>query len=315
MARSQLDTEQLDHNLIEGHVDTDTPYSGGPTGGDTITRNSANTAWQVRRDTITNVDPSASDDSTQGYVIGSRWINTGTNDEFVCVSAVAAAAVWVQTSPSGGAPHNIISATHGNTAAPAHTTETLSDVLAYNGSNWTARRNTSDAVVDPAVSNDNTQGYAVGSWWLNTTEDALWICADAATGAAVWYALTNTAIRALSKTTQYGFSDNSNPYVEVNSTTWTTVGHFQFFGTTVFTPTVWEVTGSRNGVSGNAEARLVDINTSLIVASISWSTDTIAIHTTNTVTNLPVAPSVFAVQIRKDAGNAKSARLHHTIFE
>jgi hypothetical protein len=42
------------------------------------------------------------------------------------------------------------------------------------------------ATSDPTISNDNTQGYSVGSFWFNTTTNKAFICADAATGAAVW---------------------------------------------------------------------------------------------------------------------------------
>jgi len=41
----------------------------------------------------------------------------------------------------------------------------------------------------PASANDNTQGYDVGSLWLNTTSNTAYICKDATTGAAVWLSL------------------------------------------------------------------------------------------------------------------------------
>jgi hypothetical protein len=41
---------------------------------------------------------------------------------------------------------------------------------------------------DPGVANDNTQGYAVGSGWFNSTTGVLFSCRDASTGAAVWVA-------------------------------------------------------------------------------------------------------------------------------
>lgn len=49
------------------------------------------------------------------------------------------------------------------------------------------------AAVNPTVSNDNTQGYLVGSEWLNTTGGTAWICLGNATGAAIWKELTNIA--------------------------------------------------------------------------------------------------------------------------
>lgn len=39
---------------------------------------------------------------------------------------------------------------------------------------------------DPAVTNDNTQGYDIGSSWLNTITDISWVCQDASTDAAIW---------------------------------------------------------------------------------------------------------------------------------
>lgn len=49
-------------------------------------------------------------------------------------------------------------------------------------------RNNFAASVDPAVGNDNTQDYAPGSLWLNTTAspNRAWVCVSASSGAAVW---------------------------------------------------------------------------------------------------------------------------------
>jgi len=42
------------------------------------------------------------------------------------------------------------------------------------------------ATTNPTVNSDQTQGYSVGSTWFNTTTNVVYVCADAATGAAVW---------------------------------------------------------------------------------------------------------------------------------
>lgn len=52
--------------------------------------------------TVTTVSPTAAADLTQGYQVGSRWINTTTGLEFVCTDATAAAAVWAETTAGGG---------------------------------------------------------------------------------------------------------------------------------------------------------------------------------------------------------------------
>ena len=42
------------------------------------------------------------------------------------------------------------------------------------------------ATTDPTAANDNTQDYAVGSFWVNTTNGRVWICQNAGTGVAAW---------------------------------------------------------------------------------------------------------------------------------
>lgn len=47
-------------------------------------------------------------------------------------------------------------------------------------------KNNFAATTAPGVGNDSTQGYAVGSRWINTTGDETYVCMDASSGAAVW---------------------------------------------------------------------------------------------------------------------------------
>ena len=42
------------------------------------------------------------------------------------------------------------------------------------------------ATTAPTASNDNTQGYSRGSYWINTVTNAVYVCTSAATGAALW---------------------------------------------------------------------------------------------------------------------------------
>ena len=51
----------------------------------------------------------------------------------------------------------------------------------------TQARNNLAASADPGATNDNTQDFAPGSLWMNTTNNRLWSCQSAGTGAAVWY--------------------------------------------------------------------------------------------------------------------------------
>lgn len=42
-------------------------------------------------------NPAVSDDSTEGYAVGSRWINTATDKEYICLDSSSGAAVWEET--------------------------------------------------------------------------------------------------------------------------------------------------------------------------------------------------------------------------
>jgi len=92
------------------------------------------------------IGPVVGDDQTQGYAIGSQWINTVTDEKFTCFDAGTGAAVWLESGGGGG---------HVDT-------------------------------VDPTVSDDGTLGFNAGDFWLNTATGDVFQCLSNATGAAVW---------------------------------------------------------------------------------------------------------------------------------
>ena len=95
------------------------------------------------------VAPTVNDDSSAGYSVGSWWIDTTADRAYVCVDASVGAAVWI--SVADGAPK-------GNYLA----------------------------VGAPAVGNDNTEGYARGSLWIDNFNKQTYVATDVGTGAAVW---------------------------------------------------------------------------------------------------------------------------------
>lgn len=84
------------------------------------------------------------------------------------------------TDAAAGAP-NIIFGRQGQTATVAQS----SGAVAAGAAAGVVLNNFA-ATAAPTAANDNTQGYAVGSRWVDTTGDESYICVDAATGAAVW---------------------------------------------------------------------------------------------------------------------------------
>jgi hypothetical protein len=71
-------------------------------------------------------DPTASENFAGGYVIFDRWLNTSTQEEYLCV----ADGVWKNTT-SGGT---------GGTFNPVITSPTRNDILQYIAPNWVNKR-------------------------------------------------------------------------------------------------------------------------------------------------------------------------------
>jgi hypothetical protein len=75
------------------------------------------------------------------------------------------------------------------------------------------------AVVPPAVTDDSTAGYAVGSYWIDTATDISYVCLDASVGAAVWYVTSSSGFAGRSVTLIWGAGFNiSGRYAQVNGT-------------------------------------------------------------------------------------------------
>lgn len=75
-----------------------------PTANDLLMYNGA--LWVPQKNNVTAAAPTAADDSTQGYIVGSRWFDTSASpaNEYVCVANTAAAAVWRQTTQALAIP-------------------------------------------------------------------------------------------------------------------------------------------------------------------------------------------------------------------
>lgn len=66
----------------------------------------------VKNNLGATIAPTATDDASAGYAVGSRWINTLANEEHVCVNNTNSAAIWVETTAgaSGGEANTASSA-------------------------------------------------------------------------------------------------------------------------------------------------------------------------------------------------------------
>lgn len=69
------------------------------------------------------------------------------------------------------------------------------------------KRNKLDATSAPTVNNDTDEGYEVGSYWFDVTNDKSYACLDITDGAAVWIEITS-----LGTTTFLGLTDTPGSY-------------------------------------------------------------------------------------------------------
>jgi hypothetical protein len=137
---------------------------GTPSNGDSLVYDDVSKVWRFEGISggITNrsaaVDPSATDDSSSGFVLGSVWYNTVTQTSWVCVSPSGGNAKWLQT----GAKNNL------------------------------------SAVVDPVVTDDAGLGYSRGSLWINTAASRFFVASATNLGAAIWVKSGNVVSNASS---------------------------------------------------------------------------------------------------------------------
>jgi len=101
--------------------------------------------------------PTVGDDSTQDYAVGSRWINTTTGDEFVCVDASVGAASWILTTTASGDTSNYFEAydNAGGTTIPGVLTDIPLDTQRIVGSDY------SHTAGQPTITINTTATYLV----------------------------------------------------------------------------------------------------------------------------------------------------------
>jgi hypothetical protein len=86
------------HLMHRGLIPTD-QLGTGTASGATLLR--GNQTWRLDNIAATAA-PAVTDDSGDGYSIGSRWLDITNDREWVCTDASVGAAVWIETTGGGG---------------------------------------------------------------------------------------------------------------------------------------------------------------------------------------------------------------------
>jgi hypothetical protein len=156
--------------------------------------------------------PTANDDRNQRHIQGSRWINTTTGDEYVCVSNEPTAAVWKNTTSGGGSGIVVmtVAPTINDDSGDGYTigqlwVNTVTDIVymvtdvTVGAAIWkdlsSSPASMPPAVVTttaPTINDDSGDGYAIGQMWINTVTDIVYTATDVTVGAAVWKDLSSS---------------------------------------------------------------------------------------------------------------------------
>jgi len=151
--------------------------------------------WRLITDPKNNftavVMPTTSNDNTQGYSIGSRWIDTSTNVVYTATAVATGAANWAA---AGLATVSTIFPTSPMPGTLFH--DTTNDLTyLWDGNSWIDIAaagssnviNNYSATVRPTVTDDATKNYSVGSTWVEVISRTVYICMDSTVGTAVWF--------------------------------------------------------------------------------------------------------------------------------
>lgn len=127
--------------------------------------------------------PTVNDDSGSGYAVGSRWIDTTNDKEYVCLDASAGAAVWTETTGGGTLDINGLTA-----ADPALDDE----VPIYDTSASANRKVTFQDVVDPKNVDWNHLFNPEGKYFQRQAAETLTSYSDDNYGPDRWNLLTSS---------------------------------------------------------------------------------------------------------------------------
>ena len=128
------------------------------------------------------------------------------------------------------------------------------------------------ATTNPTITNDSGSGYAVGSVWVNTSTDEMFVCTDATAGAAIWqkavFIYSSAISPAATNTVDIGTSSLKFKDIYIDGTGY--IDALSVSTTSSFTGTV--TTGNISQTSGTATFATVDVNGGAIDATTIGAT-------------------------------------------
>jgi len=92
--------------MADTKISAATPFTGTGAASRGAARAGSTTAYRTVDNLNATVDPTATDDSTLFYHVGSMWLRPATGEMWVCTDATASAAVWLPRSGQYSSPRN-----------------------------------------------------------------------------------------------------------------------------------------------------------------------------------------------------------------
>lgn len=161
-------TETIEHEYggLEANISA---YSG-------LTKIDDGATTELKINWSSAVAPVVTDDITLGYVVGSRWLDTTADKEYVCLDDTDGAAVWTETTQSGSAGANVTlsNLTAGNVAV---NTSLISDTDSTDDLGSSAKYWANayiDEVYTPAIQFPASQSASADANTLDDYEEGTW---------------------------------------------------------------------------------------------------------------------------------------------
>jgi len=136
------------------------------------------------------------------------------------------------------------------------------DMIRSNGSDFITLKNNISATAAPTATDDSGAGYAVGSVWLDTTNDKAYIAMDVTSTAAVWVEITQSALTDVVNDTTPQLGGD----LDLNSNDITGTGNISITGTatmdglTVDTNTLYvDAANNRVGIGTSSPSTALDV--------------------------------------------------------
>ena len=139
-------------------------------------------------------------------------------------------------------------------------TTTAGDTIYFDGSDNIRRPNKLDGTTAPVATDDDGEGWLVGSRWIDTTADKEYVCVDITTDAAVWI---ETTIAATNSFETISVSGQSNVVADSSADSLTLVAGSNVTLTTDASADSVTIAASGGGGSGTVTSVAVDGGTGL----------------------------------------------------